>query len=247
MDNETGWIKFHRKILDNPIVCKDSDTLSIWVYLLLNATHVQMPILFKGKRTILKEGQLVTGILSISKKLNIDKNKVQRTLKLFENDKQIEQQTSNQNRLVTILNWNAYQNSEKQNDKPVINEWETDDKRVITNKNVKNIKNDKNVRITTVSDSCGDDLQEVIEFYNNNIGSITPYIVEVLSDYLKDLNKELIILAMKKSVEANKRFIQYIKGILNNWIKKGITTVVEAEEENNKYKNKTAVEEWLNE
>ena len=242
-----GWIKIHRKILDNPIVCKDSDTLSIWVYLLLNATHVQMPILFKGKRTILKEGQLVTGILSISKKLNIDKNKVQRTLKLFENDKQIEQQTSNQNRLVTILNWNAYQNSEKQNDKPVINEWETDDKRVITNKNVKNIKNDKNVRITTVSDSCGDDLQEVIEFYNNNIGSITPYIVEVLSDYLKDLNKELIILAMKKSVEANKRFIQYIKGILNNWIKKGITTVVEAEEENNKYKNKTAVEEWLNE
>lgn len=242
-----GWIKMHRKILDNPIVCKDSDTLSIWVYLLLNATHVQIPILFKGKRIMLQEGQLLTGILSISKKLNIDKNKVQRTLKLFENDKQIEQQTSNQNRLVTILNWNAYQNSEKQNDKPVINEWETDDKRVITNKNIKNIKNDKNVRITAVSDSRGDDLQEIIEFYNNNIGSTTPYIVEVLNDYLKDLNKELVILAMKKSVEANKRFIQYIKGILNNWIKKGITTLVEAEQENNKYKNNTAVEEWLNE
>ena len=242
-----GWIKIHRKILDNPIVCKDSDTLSIWVYLLLNATHVQIPILFKGKRIMLQEGQLLTGILSISKKLNIDKNKVQRTLKLFENDKQIEQQTSNQNRLVTILNWNTYQNSEKQNDKPVINEWETDDKRVITNKNIKNIKNDKNVRITAVSDSRGDDLQEIIEFYNNNIGSTTPYIVEVLSDYLKDLNKELVILAMKKSVEANKRFIQYIKGILNNWIKKGITTLVEAEQENNKYKNNTAVEEWLNE
>lgn len=239
-----GWIKMHRKILDNPIVCKDSDTLSIWVYLLLNATHVQIPILFKGKRIMLQEGQLLTGILSISKKLNIDKNKVQRTLKLFENDKQIEQQTSNQNRLVTILNWNTYQNSEKQNDKPVINEWETDDKRVITNKNIKNI---KNVRITAVSDSRGDDLQEIIEFYNNNIGSTTPYIVEVLSDYLKDLNKELVILAMKKSVEANKRFIQYIKGILNNWIKKGITTLVEAEQENNKHKNNTAEEEFLNE
>ena len=30
-----GWIKLHRKMLDNPIVCKDSDYLAVWIYLLL--------------------------------------------------------------------------------------------------------------------------------------------------------------------------------------------------------------------
>lgn len=49
---------------------------------------------------------------------------------------------------------------------------------------------------------------------------------------------DLIILAMKKSVEANKRTIQYIKGILNNWAKKGIKTVIEAEKEDEQFRNR---------
>lgn len=51
------------------------------------------------------------------------------------------------------------------------------------------------------------------------------------------MQTDLIILAMKKSVEANKRTIQYIKGILNNWSKKGIKTVIEAEKEDEQFKN----------
>ena len=169
-----GWIKLHRKLLDNPITTKDSNYLAVWIYLLLNATHKEYDTLFKGKRITLQKGQLITGIISIAKKLKINKDKVQRILKSFENDKQIEQQTSNKNRLISIVNWNEYQDFDKQNDKQLINECETTDKQVITNNNVKNIKNDKNVT-TTVSDSCVDGLQEIIEFYNNNIGLISPY------------------------------------------------------------------------
>ena len=87
-----------------------------------------------------------------------------------------------------------------------------------------------------VGDSCVDGLQEIIEFYNSNIGAITPFGAEVLSDYAKDMPKDLIILAMKKAVEANKRTIQYIKGILNNWSKKGIKTVLDAEKEDEEFK-----------
>lgn len=136
-----GWIKLHRKILDNPIVCKDSETLSIWIYLLLNATHKEVPALFKGKKINLQKGQLLIGIISISKKLKINKDKVQRTLKCFEVDKQIEQQTSNKNRLITILNWNEYQDFDKEIDKQMINKCETTDKQLITNNNVNNVKN----------------------------------------------------------------------------------------------------------
>ena len=71
----------------------------------------------------------------------INKDKVQRTLKCFELDKQIEQQTSNKNRLITILNWNKYQSADKQNDKQMISKCETTDKQLITNNNVKNVNN----------------------------------------------------------------------------------------------------------
>lgn len=144
---ETGYIKLHRKMLDNPIVCKDSETFSIWIYLLLNATHQEIPAIFKGQKIMLKKGQLITGILSISKKLKINKDKVQRTLKCFEVDNQIEQQTSNKNRLISILNWETYQTVDKPFDKQMINNCETTDKQLITNKNVKNVKNERNNNI----------------------------------------------------------------------------------------------------
>lgn len=228
-----GWIKLHRKTLDNPIITKDSDYLAVWIYLLLNATHQEYDTLFKGKRITLQKGQLITGTISISQKLKINKDKVQRILKSFENDKQITQQTSNKNRLISILNWDKYQEFDKQNDKQVINKCETDDKQLITNKNVKNIKNDKNVT-TTVGDSCVDGLQEVIDFYSNNIGFLNPYGLKILESYVEDMSSELVIYAMQIAVENNKKTISYIKAILNNWAKANIKTLEEAKRENKK-------------
>ena len=67
--------------------------------------------------------------------------------------------------------------------------------------------------------------------------------LEILTDYAKEMSNDLIILAMKKAVEANIRTIQYIKGILNNWNKKGIKTLVEAEKEDEQFKNKNTTKE----
>ncbi len=134
-----GWIKLHRKTLDNPIICKDNDTLAIWIYLLLNATHQEIPALFKGKKITLKKGQLITGRNSIGRQLNISSSKVQRVLKIFEDDGQIEQQTNNQNRLISIVNWDKYQENEQQ----MNNERTTTEQQMNTNKNVKNDKNER--------------------------------------------------------------------------------------------------------
>ena len=88
-----------------------------------------------------------------------------------------------------------------------------------------------------VSDSCVDGLQEIINFYNENIGLITPYGLEVLSDYAKEMPYDVIIYAMKKAVEANVRTIQYIKGTLNNWQNAGVKSLIQAEEESRRFKN----------
>ncbi len=143
MDNN-GWIKLHRKTLDNPIICKDADYFTVWGYLLLSATHKKYDILWKGEKITLNPGQLITGRKSISNKFNISESKVQRILKKYENEQQIEQQTSNQNRLITINNWYSYQQNEQQNEQPVNNHRTTSEQPVNTNKNVNNENNAKN-------------------------------------------------------------------------------------------------------
>ena len=104
-------------------------------------------------------------------------------------------------------------------------------------------KNDSCEDGLVVGESCEDGLQSIINFYNENIGLITPYGLEVFNDYAKELDKDLIILAMKKAVEANIKTIKYIKGILNNWSNKGIKTVLQAQQEDDEFKNKTMPKE----
>lgn len=140
-----GWVKIHRKMLENPIICKDSDYLSVWIYLLLNATHKEIPALFKGKKIILKPGQLITGRKSISNKLKISESKIYRIINDYKSEHQIEQQTSNKNSLITIINWDKYQENEQQNEQQMNNKRTTNEQQVNTNKNVKN---DNNIYLT---------------------------------------------------------------------------------------------------
>lgn len=157
-----GWISLHRKILDNPIVCKDADYFAVWTYLLLQATHKNMDAIFKGKRITLLPGQLITGRKSIAEKFNIAESKVHRILKTFENEQQIEQQTSSQNRLISILRWNEYQKSEQRIEQQVNNEWTTSEQRVNTNNN--EITNNK--KIINYS-NIENDYQEKMDRVNN--------------------------------------------------------------------------------
>ncbi len=126
-----GWIKLHRKTLDNPIVMKDTDHLAVWMWLLLNATHSDHDTIYEGERLTLKAGQFITGRKIISKELKINESKIQRILKTFEIEQQIEQQTNPRCRLISILRWSDYQLDEQQSEQQLNN------KRTLNNKTKK--------------------------------------------------------------------------------------------------------------
>lgn len=197
-----GWIKLHRKMLDNPVVCKDSDHLAVWIYLLLNATHDNYPALFKGKKITLKPGQLIAGRKNISMKLYISESKVQRILNLLKIEHQIEQQTSNQNRLITIVNWDEYQNYEQQIEQPVNNERTTDEQRVNTNKNVKKDKNDKKDIYSDLLVEIHQPLKEYICMRKNIRKAMTDRAVELLIGKLTKLSKGDVQLQVEMLEEA---------------------------------------------
>tara|TARA_R110000824_G_scaffold107488_1_gene253804 strand:- start:11346 stop:12137 length:792 start_codon:yes stop_codon:yes gene_type:complete len=135
----TGWIKLHRQTLDNPIVMKDGDHLAVWAYLMLKATHKSYDVLWYGERKTLLPGQLIASRKSIATELKISESKVERILKKFINEKQIEQQTSNASRCISITKWLTFQESEQQpNSNRTATGHQSD-----TNKNVKKVKNVK--------------------------------------------------------------------------------------------------------
>lgn len=143
-------------------------------------------------------------------------------------------------------NYKKYENGKQKKSKTEANDKQKGSK---TGTNV-NVNDNVNVNVNgnvnandNVGDSCVDGLQKIFDFYQDNIGLITPYGAETLQDYAEDMSVDLIIFAMKKAVEANKRTIQYIKGILNNWSKKGIRTVLDAEREDDQFRNKNTLQQ----
>lgn len=224
-----GWIKLYRKILDNPINCKDSDYFSVWIYLLLNATHTEYDTVFKGERITLKSGQLITGRKAIAEKFKIDENKVQRILKTLEKQHQIEQQTSNQNRLISILNWNEYQEERHQTEQQVNNERTTSEQRVNTNKNDKNIKNEEEQK---------NNIAKIDKIFIETLGSTNLNNIRECIEYLDKLPLEVIEYALKITARNNAKW-NYARTILDNYVEKELNTLEKIQADEIEFKNKT--------
>tara|TARA_A100001201_G_scaffold135705_1_gene124145 strand:- start:146 stop:979 length:834 start_codon:yes stop_codon:yes gene_type:complete len=191
----SGYIKLHRKILDNPLVMKSSDHFAIWMYLLLNAAHKKYDTLIGSERLTLNPGQLVTGRKKIAKDLKINESKVQRILKLFQNCQQIEQQTNNLCRVISILKWDDYQQSNIQ-----LNNERT------LNKNTNNI---KNIYI--------DQFNEFWNLYDKKVSK--PKAITAYNRALKKVDHKTIMDALKKQkklwVGKDKAYIKHPTTWLN--------------------------------
>ncbi len=135
MEN-SGFIKLHRKIWENPWLHKPN-YMMVWIYLLTHATHKAYDVVFDGERLTLKPGQLLTGRHSISRDTGVARSSVEDILRVLESrEGQIRQQKTTQNRLITIINWSKYQIPRQPSDNgPTTARQPTD-----TNKNVKNVK-----------------------------------------------------------------------------------------------------------
>ena len=160
-----GWIKLHRKIWDNPIVTKDPDHLAIWMYLLTHASHKEHDVVWKGTRTTLMPGQLITGRKKLSKETGVEEHKVERIIKTFKNEHQIEQQPSNHGSLFTIVAWDKYQIIEQQIEQTMSNNRAASEQPVSTIQEYKEYKEDQETKkhIPTNADRVGLSVKEYMK------------------------------------------------------------------------------------
>lgn len=132
-----GWILLHRKILHNPIA-QNPEYFSLFVTLLLMANHQDNYILINNSKFLIKRGQILTSRLKLSQITGIQESKVERILKYLKCEQQIEQQNLVIGRLITIINYDAYQKIEQQNEHGMNSERTAREQLVNTNNNVNN-------------------------------------------------------------------------------------------------------------
>lgn len=129
--NEKRWIKLYGKLQEKGYY-KKSAYVHLWLHLLLKANWKKTEFMWNNKIIIIKEGQIVTGRKELSKETGIPESTIERILEMLENEHQIGQQKTTKYRLITILNWKDYQ--------------ETDSKRTASGQQAdtyKSIKNNK--------------------------------------------------------------------------------------------------------
>lgn len=240
-----GYVKIHRKLLSNPIVMKDCEHLAIWVYLLLHATHKEMNVIFNGKKIMLKSGQLITGARAIANDLEINKDKVQRVLNEFKTDTQIDTLASPKGRLITILNWEKYQNCDTHTDTQLIHNCDTIDTQLIHNNNDKNVNNVRNIYSTSTNKEINNSEQiekeNLFEYVERMFRrTLNPAEYEVINSWKDDV---LTRYAIKEAVLNNACSVKYIERILERYRQNNFQSVGDVLEDKKLKEEKELTEE----
>lgn len=181
-----GWIKLHRKFAEKSFYKKDSEAVHLWIHILLTATHNQIEETLGGKKIICLPGQFTTGRKQLSNATGISESKVERLLTKFEKiEHQIEQQKTTSNRLITILNWKDYQETEQPNEQRVNNEWTTSE-HTTRMKECKNIKEGGKIAAFAATNDRKINFLKSLEAY---IGTYSEEMIKKFSDYWCETNK----------------------------------------------------------
>ncbi len=134
----SGWIKLHRQIIDSEWFT-DVNTNHLFTYCLLRANHKDAT--WRG--IDIKRGCFITSLDTLSKETGLTIRQVRTSLDKLKVTSNLTSQPTNKYRLITITNYIKFQDDDKQPDKPVTSQRQTNDKPVTTDKNEKNNKNEK--------------------------------------------------------------------------------------------------------
>ncbi len=178
---EQGYIRLYRKIMQKGWY-KNSKYVHLWAHLLLKANHQPNEFFWNGETIKVKEGQFISGRKQLSDETGLAQSTIEKILKLFEKEHQIEQQKTTKFRLIIILKWRDYQNCGQQKEQQRNNRGTTEEQQRDTNKNDKNEKNEKNEKkrevafappsLSEVSEYCkernnGIEANNFIDFYSS--------------------------------------------------------------------------------
>lgn len=247
MNENNGFIIINRKMLEWEWY-QDTNTKTLFFHCLLKANWKDGK--FQG--LVIPRGSFVTSLTKLSEELSTDKQvftirNVRTAIKHLEMTGEITNKSYSKFRVITINNYDKYQDYDKVSASQVTNKRQTSDRQVTTIEQKKQSNKETNNNISTTTTN-GTNLFQFIEI---NFGrTLNPIEIEELSNWE---DNELTRYVIKKAILANVYSIRYISKVLYTYKQKGIKTVVDAEREykqfekernskSNKSKYKTSTE-----
>lgn len=229
-----GWIKIHRKIMDNPLYLSEPFTrMQAWIDLLLLANHKEGFFYVRGNKVVVGRGQVGTSSRTLASRWQWSRGKVERFLKDLENDNQIEPQKNNVITLISICNYDDYQNTEPQTEPQTSRRRATDEPQTDRNKNDKKEKNEKNNKEedifisdeTKIKNEAFEKFNKWVDENATNVRRIKNQITEDQFTKLKEkYNSQQImqiILNLENYKDAPKKYTSVYLTV-NNWLKKDL-------------------------
>jgi hypothetical protein len=112
---QCNYFLINRSLKNHPLWLSEPFTRGqAWVDMIMLANFCDAWILVRGVKVEVKRGQLGWSETKLSERWGWSRSKLRAFFKLLENDQQIEQQKNNVTTLITIINYETYQQKEQQ-------------------------------------------------------------------------------------------------------------------------------------
>jgi len=159
-----GFIKIHRRLLDWQWY-QSTNHVRLFVHILLTANYKETA----WRKEKIMPGQLLTGLNQLSANTSLSIQSVRTVLKDLISTNEITIKTTNKYRIITVINWNLYQDTNKQANNQLTNNQQT------TNniQEYKECKKEKNIEYSCYLQTWEKAKKHLAENYNINVPSLT--------------------------------------------------------------------------
>ena len=173
-----GWIKLYRELGDKPIWLEStSDQRSVLIALLMMVNYEPNKWEWQGKQYECMPGQVITSLPKIAERSGkgVSIQNVRTALKRFEKLGFLTDESTNKNRLITIVNWAIYQGSDdepnRQTNKQLTGNQQAANRQLTAIKNIRT-KEEKNKEVKDIVEQEPDPIpyREIIDYLNQKAG-----------------------------------------------------------------------------
>lgn len=150
---DKGWIALHRNIRDHWLYQEKRvfSKYEAWLDLLMDANHQNNKFLFGDQLIEVNRGEFITSVRQLCERWGWSNTKVNRFLKMLENDQMLIRKSDSQKTVITIVNYDFYQRYESEETTAKRQQSDTETSQKHTNNNDKTMNNNVNNNKTSSS------------------------------------------------------------------------------------------------
>lgn len=200
-DSTKGWLKLHRASEDNDLYFSEAFTRwQAWQDILLLTNHKDSVAFIRGVQIPVKKGQSAHAVKTLAFRWKWSATKVNNFLEYLKKRNQIEVQKTNVTTIITVINWDKYQEEVNQTlpqketrKKPEVNQKET-------NKNEENNTNSLESAVALRAHTFQNQVAQFVNQYDKKM-------LRAFYDYWTEKNKTgtKMKFEMERTFEVSKR------------------------------------------